>query len=150
VQNHVKLALKQSSFGMAVVSITRLRVRHWKYLPAFLIQALRSKYQAKSSPGSLAVSVLRDKDRAFWTRTVWTDETAMRAFMNSGVHRRGMPRLLEWCDEASVAHWVQDGTELPSWRDAYRGMREKGRRSRVNRPSEGQRRFEFPAPQTRA
>jgi hypothetical protein len=61
-----------------------------------------------------------------------------------------MPHLLEWCDEASVAHWVQDGADPPSWQEAYRAMREKGRRSRVNHPSEGHRRFEFPAPQTQA
>jgi hypothetical protein len=135
---------------MAFVSITRLRVRSWKYLPAFLIQALRSDRQAKRAAGSLSVSLLRDANRVFWTRTVWTDEAAMRSFMTSGVHGRGMLRLLEWCDEASVAHWSQEGTDPPSWRQAYQGMRENGRRSRVNHPSEAQRRFEFPPPRTAA
>jgi hypothetical protein len=46
-------------------------------------------------------------DRAFWTGTVWRDEGAMHSFMRSGVHRRIMARLAEWCDEATLAHWVQ-------------------------------------------
>jgi hypothetical protein len=133
---------------MAFVSITRLRVRSWKFLPAFLIQALRSDRQAKRAAGSLSVSLLRDANRVFWTRTVWTEEAAMRSFMISGAHGRGMLRLLEWCDEASVAHWGQEGTEPPSWQQAYQGMQEKGRRSRVNHPSEAQRRFEFSPPRT--
>ncbi len=131
---------------MAFVSITRLRVRSWRYLPAFLIQALRSARQARRAIGNVAVSLLRDADRVFWTRTVWTDEAAMRSFMTSGAHRRGMPRLLKWCDEASVAHWVQDDPEPPSWREAYQCMQQNGRRSRVNHPSEAQRRFDFPPP----
>ena|SRR5579863_1318882 len=132
---------------MAFVSITRLRVRAWKYLPAFLIQALRSARQAKRADGCLSVSLLRDAGRAFWTRTVWTDEAAMRSFMASGVHAQGMPRLLEWCDEASVAHWHQPSSEPPSWQQAHQRMLERGRRSRVNHPSTAQRQFLIPAPQ---
>ena len=78
---------------MPFVSITRLRVRRWRYLPQFLFQSFRAARQAKRAAGSLAVSVLRDADRAFWTRTVWRDEAAMRSFMQSGVHRRIMARL---------------------------------------------------------
>jgi heme-degrading monooxygenase HmoA len=77
---------------MPFVSITRLRVRSWRYVPVFLIQSLRAALQAKRATENLAVSVLRDADRAFWTRTVWRDEAAMRSFMQSGVHRRIMKR----------------------------------------------------------
>jgi hypothetical protein len=135
---------------MPFVSITRLRVRSWRYLPAFLFQALRAARQAKAASGSLAVSVLRDADLAFWTRTVWIEEAAMRSFMVSGTHRRVMPRLLEWCDEASVVHWVQDSPEPPSWPESHRRMQQEGRRSKVNHPSEAQRRFEIPAPRRTA
>src|SRR5215469_12990915 len=92
---------------MHFVSVTRLRVRSRRYMPGFLIQSLRSALQAKRAAGSLAVLVLRDADRAFWTCTVWLDEAAMRSFMQSGVHRRVMVRLPEWCDEAALVHWVQ-------------------------------------------
>ena len=78
---------------MPFVSITRLRVRRWRYLPQFVLQSIRAARQATRAPGSVAVSVLRDADRTFWTRTVWKDEAAMRAFMQSGAHRRVMARL---------------------------------------------------------
>jgi heme-degrading monooxygenase HmoA len=133
---------------MPFVSITRLRVRRWRYLPQFMFQSIRAANQAKRAPGSIAVSVLRDADRAFWTRTVWRDETAMRSFMQLGVHRRVVSRLPEWCDEAAVVHWGQDGKEQPSWAEAHRRLQGEGRRSRVSYPSEAQRRFEIPEPRT--
>ena len=131
---------------MPFVSITRLRVRFGRYVPVFLIQSLRAALQAKRSAGNLAVSVLRDTDRAFWTRTVWRDEAAMRSFMQSGVHRRVMARLPEWCDEAALVHWVQDADEPPSWAEAHRRLQKEGRRSRVSHASDGQRRFEIREP----
>jgi quinol monooxygenase YgiN len=135
---------------MPFVSITRLRVRRWRYLPQFLVQSIRAARQAKRAAGSLAVSILRDADRAFWTRTVWSDEAAMRSFMQSGVHRRVMARLPEWCNEAAVVHWVQDDKEPPSWAEAHRRLELEGRRSRVNHPTAAQRRFEIREPRTSA
>ena len=135
---------------MPFVSITRLRVRSWRYLPAFLVNAYRAARQAKRARGNLAISLLRDADFAFWTRTIWTDETEMRAFMLSGVHRRIMSRLPVWCDEAAVAHWLQDDLEPPSWPEACRRLRQDGRPSMVKYPSEAQRRFELPEPRTTA
>jgi hypothetical protein len=98
---------------MPLVSITRLRVRSFRYLPAFAVQAFRSARQAKNAPGNLAVSLLKDSHFTFWTRTLWSDEAAMRAFMIVGAHRHVMPHLLQWCDEAAVVHWVQDTVEPP-------------------------------------
>ena len=134
---------------MPFVSITRLRVRSFRYLPVFFIGSLRSAWQAKNAPGNLAVSLLNDSSLTFWTRTLWRDESAMRAFMLAGAHRRVMPRLLQWCDEAAVAHWVQDSTEPPSWQEAHRRLKEEGRASRVNHPSAAQLAFEIPPPSTR-
>ncbi len=131
---------------MPFVSITRLRVRSWRYLPAFFVAAFRSALQARRAEGNLAFSILRDARDTFWTRSVWTDEAAMRAFMTTGAHRAAMPKLLEWCDEAAVAHWTQDSDQEPSWEEAHRRMRREGRASKVNHPSEAHRRFDVPAP----
>ena len=73
---------------MALVSVTRLRVRLWRYLPAFLVQSFRVVRQAKRAEGNLAASVLRDANLAFWTRTLWRDEAVMRSFMGAGAHQR--------------------------------------------------------------
>jgi len=133
---------------MPFVSITRLRVRSFRYLPVFLIGAFRSARQAKNAPGNLAVSLLSDSNFTFWTRTLWNDERSMRAFMLVGAHRSIMPRILQWCDEAAVAHWLQDSLEPPSWQDMHRRLQQEGRASKVDYPSAAQSRFEVPPPKT--
>jgi hypothetical protein len=133
---------------MPFVSITRLRVRSFRYLPIFLIAAFRSARQAKIAPGNLAVSLLSDSNFTFWTRTLWSDERSMRAFMLAGAHRSIMPRLLHWCDEAAVAHWLQELPEPPSWQEAHRRLQQEGRASKVDYPSAAQLRFEIPPPKT--
>jgi len=75
-------------------------------LPEFLSQSFRAARQARNAAGSLALPVVRDTDRAFWTRAVWRDEAAMRSCMQSGIDRRIVARLPDWCDEATLAHWV--------------------------------------------
>jgi hypothetical protein len=72
----------------------------------------------------------------------------MRSFTQSGVHRRIMARLAEWCDEAALVHWVQDADEPPSWSEAHRRLQREGRRSRVSHPSEAHARFEIREPRT--
>ena len=59
----------------------------------------------------------------------------MRAYRNTDAHRRAMPKLLHWCDEASVVHWQQDGPGLPDMPEALRRMVVEGRLSKVNHPS---------------
>jgi len=133
---------------MPLVSITRLRVRSFRYLPAFLLGALRSAREVKYASGNLAVSVLSDANLAFWTRTLWTDERSMRAFMLAPAHRRVMPKLLQWCDEAAVTHWLQDSLEPPSWQEVHRRLQQEGRTSKVDHPSAAQQRFDIPPPKT--
>lgn len=128
-------SIAPASGGEVFVSLTRLRIRYRRYLPAFVTQSLRSALQARGASGNIAVSLLADRDRTFWTRSLWSDEAAMRAFMLSGVHRSAMRNLAAWCDEAAVAHWMQATAQLPSWEEAHRRMRGEGRRSKVNHPS---------------
>jgi hypothetical protein len=131
---------------MAFVSITRLRVRSWRYLPVFLLHAFRSTRQAKKADGLISLLLLRDANFCFWTSTVWRDEAAMRVFLLSGDHRRAMPHLLDWCDEASIVHWTQEMPDAPSWPEAHRRMQQQGRPSKVRHPSEAHLRFEVPPP----
>jgi hypothetical protein len=131
---------------MPLVSITRLRLRSWRYLPGFMAAAFHSIVQARRASGNLAVGTLREAGNVFWTRSLWKDEAAMRSFMESGAHRAAMPKLLEWCDEASVVHWTQDSAEAPTWKEAHRRLQRDGRLSRVKHPSKAHRRFEISPP----
>jgi hypothetical protein len=134
---------------MPFVSVTRLRVRSWRFVPVFFVQAFRSGRQAAAAPGNLATALLRDPQWTFWTSTVWTDEAAMRSFMMAGAHRSVMRRLLEWCDEASLVHWSQEQATLPTWSEAHRRLQGEGRLSKVHHPSPAHTAFEIPAPLAR-
>lgn len=130
---------------MAFISVTRLRLRSLRYLPPFLWHSFRSTRQARRAAGNLETRVRRAPDGAFWTLTAWADAKAMAAYRNSGPHKRAMPKLLGWCDEASVGHWEQESPALPDWTEAQRRMREVGRLSKVNHPSPRQRAGEIPS-----
>lgn len=134
---------------MSTVSITRLRVRSWRFLPVFLLHTVLSAWQVRKARGVQSATLLKDDWRTYWTRTIWTDEAAMRRFMISGNHRRAMPRLLDTCDEASVGRWNQDDATPPTWDEVHRRMQHEGRPSKVNNPSAAQAAFQFPTPQVR-
>jgi hypothetical protein len=131
---------------MAFVSVTRLRVRSIFFLPPFLVYALRSSRQAQRSTGFVGGRLLGDVRKVFWTLTVWTAAKAMEAYRTSGVHLAAMPRLLDWCDEASVTHWTQDSDAVPGWDEAYQRILKEGRSSKVNHPSAAHRAHEIAAP----
>lgn len=120
---------------MPLVSVTRLRIARARHLLPFYVDVFRSLRQARRAPGYLSGSLLRDRDRAFWTLTLWEDEASMRAYRNAGAHKDAMPKLFEWCDEASVTHWEQAGRELPSWEEAEARMRAQPRWTKLPRPS---------------
>ena len=118
---------------MPLAAITRLRVRRLRFVPLLVFHAFRSRRQADRADGCLAADVRTLGSRVFWTRTLWRDAAAMRAFMNSGAHRAAMPKLQHWCDEAAIMHWERD--TLPDWSEAEAQMRAAGRVSRVRHPS---------------
>ena len=73
----------------------------------------------------------------------------MKLFMVSGNHARAMPKLLEFCDEASVGRWNQDDVTPPIWDEVHRRMQHEGRRSKVKHPSAAHVAFQIPMPQLR-
>ena len=134
---------------MPVVSITRLRVRSWWYLLPFFLHARRSARQAAAAEGNLATGLLRDQRNTFWTRTVWSSEAAIKAFMQSGAHGDVMRKLLEWCDEAALVRWTQESPEVPVWEQAHERLQSEGRTSKVNHPSAAHKAYIIPPPKYR-
>lgn len=120
-----------------IVSLTRLRVRAWRYMPGFIWYTHQSKRQLVKSPGFVAGLLATAPSRVFWTTTVWTDEAAMKQYRDRDWHKRAMPKLLEWCDEASVARWAQDTPDLPTAAGMLDKMKVGGRTSKVRHPSPG-------------
>jgi hypothetical protein len=116
-------------------SVTRLRVKLARHLPAFLWNTFLTKQQVVHAPGFAGGRLLIDAHRTYWTLTVWETELAMKVFRGAGAHARVMPRLAEWCDEAAYTHWeVVDGA-VPAWPEAYERLAREGKLSRVTNPS---------------
>jgi hypothetical protein len=138
----VELAQNQTT----LVSVTRLRLRSIRYLPAFLWMSVLSSLQAKRSPGNLKVKLAKDANLTFWTLTAWENETMMRSYIKAGSHRQAMSKLVEWCDEASLVHWYQETSKLPTLKEAHRRMEIEGKIAKVNYPSSAQMLNQIPAP----
>ena len=135
---------------MIFVSLTRLRIRSIRLLPFFGLYAFRVVSQVKKAPGFQMGAFLTDRSWTFWTMTGWDTQESMRQFMTTGAHQKAMPRLLHWCDEASVAHWTQPDASLPSWTEADKRMRETGRISKVLHPSPQHATMSYRTPRTTA
>ena len=131
---------------MALISITRLRLRSWIYVLPFIVQALRIGRQARQADGNLGVNLFNDRRMTFWTATSWVSEDAMRKFMIAAPHGPAMKTLLTWCDEAALVHWTQESATLPSWPEAHARMQRDGRPSKVNHPSADHTAFRIPPP----
>ena len=132
---------------MALISVTRLRIRSFIYLPPFLWDTFKSIRQAERSIGFLGGRLLVNSNYVFWTMTAWKDEAAMNAFRAGGAHRKAMPKLLNWCNEAAVVHWTQESSEIPFWQAAHQRMAEEGKPSKVNHPTPDQASNRIPAPE---
>jgi hypothetical protein len=120
---------------MPFVSITRLRVRGWSYMLQFLWHTVASQRQVKRSPGFMQGALSTAQGRVFWTATVWSDEASMKRFRDAGGHKKAMPRLLDICDEASLAHWTQDSGAVPDAPAMLERMQAIGRTSKVRHPT---------------
>ena len=138
------------AFSLIFISLTRLRIRSFRFVPQFLLHTLRSLRQVKKAAGFQRGALLADRSWTFWTMTAWDSQESMRRFMTTGSHLRAMPHLLHWCDEAAVVHWEQLETSLPSWSEADKRMREGGRASKVQNPSPQHATLNYRAPRTRA
>jgi Domain of unknown function (DUF3291) len=133
---------------MVSIGLTRLRIRSFRFVPLFALHVLRSLSQLRRAPGFQRGALLADRRWTFWTMTVWDTPESMRRYMTTGSHKTAMPHLLHWCDEASVAHWEQRETTLPSWTEADKRMREDGRASKVRNPSPQHATLSYSAPRT--
>jgi hypothetical protein len=120
---------------MPFVSVTRLHLASRWFFPQFLFYSFTSAKQARRSPGFVTGWLSQDAEFGFWTSTVWDSLESMRAFRNSGMHMKVMPKLLRWCDEASFVHWEQPDASAPDMETAFDRLSRDGQLSKVHQPS---------------
>jgi len=120
---------------MPTFSVTRLRLRSVWYLLPFMLWASRSSKQATQTPGCLAIDARKTRGLTFWTRSLWKDEASLKSFMIGAPHRKAMPKLYGWCDEAAIGRWETQSDTLPGWAEAEQRLVSDGRLARVKAPS---------------
>lgn len=135
---------------MPFVSATRLRIRSWRFLPAFFLSTLGIRAELRRADGFLGGSLLADRNRTFWTLSVWQSADAMQRYILTGAHKRAMPKLVHWCDEASIVHWEQGTTAKPDWSEVNIRMRNEGRPSHLPNPSNSHLTMDFAEPRKRS
>ena len=133
---------------MPFVSLTRLRIRSVRFLPMFVVHMIATLRQVRRAAGFQGGALLADRNWTFWTLTTWEDQESMRRYMTTAARKSAMPHLLDWCDEASVSHWMQSERALPSWAEADDRMRTTGHASKVRYPSPQHANLAYAVPHT--
>lgn len=129
---------------MYFISVTRLRVRSFVYLPAFILANEASIKSIKKINGFLAGKELIDKHLTFWTVTVWESDLAMKYFRNNDPHKSAMRKLPDWCDEGAYVHWMQEDNNIPGWNFLYKKLMTEGKLTKIKRPSARQPDMNYP------
>jgi hypothetical protein len=119
-----------------IIAVTRLRFRSILFLPSAWWQIKKLQRCLEKAPGFLMGRLLADRNRTFWTMTMWKDIDSMRAFRNSRPHAAVIRKAAQWCDEACFVHWETQADELPGWDEAHRRLSESGKPSPLKFPSE--------------
>ncbi|MBD2695161.1 hypothetical protein [Anabaena catenula] len=120
---------------MAVLSITRLKLRSYSYLMTFLVQNEQVLKQIRQSEGFIKGKEMATVDLSMWTSTLWASEKLLKAFYLSGSHRQVMPKLNVWTSEAVSGHRESNTLELPSWYEVRDELDSIGHFIKLSHPS---------------
>ena len=131
---------------MAVIVVTRLRLKDPGLLDEFFVDAVAAIEQAQKSDGNLGADALADANNAWWSVSSWQGRDPMRAFVSSQPHQDIMSRLDHYCDEATFVDWEQPGAELPDWQTSYQHLVADGQVAELTSPSPANQTRAFPAP----
>ena len=125
------------------VSVTRLKLRRWYFLPIFLFINFFVIRKFRRAPGLIQGKVMVDYHLAFWTLSLWAQETDMRQFRNGPRHLKAMRKTPEWACEAVSYSWTRNTLDFPPWNEVCEKLKTLGKYSTLNHPSEAFKRREF-------
>lgn len=108
--------------GNYVALLSYLPLKNYlRVLPFFLYTAQVVK-QLAAAQGLVGYSLLaRPLSKRFWTLSAWTNEEALRAFVQYPPHIKIMTALALHMGKTEFTRWTVKGSELPlKWDDALR------------------------------
>lgn len=108
--------------AVMILAITRLRVRSFATLPAFLHLSGTAVDAACASPGFRDGLLFVERWRSFWTLTRWADGASLQAFVRSPAHAAAMRHLAALADEAASSHGDCTPDEPLDERRAHAGL----------------------------
>lgn len=108
----------------AVVMASHFKVRGFRHVLPFFIDALRVHRQVRRAEGAYGISlVARPVRREFWTLSAWRDQAALQAMVRTEPHRTVMKRHRPAMAESAFRFWTVPAGELPvTWDDALRRL----------------------------
>src|ERR1700730_18287935 len=133
-------------FIVAVIVVTRLRLKDPALLDAFFTDALAAIEQVQKSDGNLGVDALADANNAWWTVTAWQERRPMQSYVRTEPHRSIQSHLDRYCDEATFVDWEQDSPDLPDWPTDWGNLVADGQAAELTQPSAAHQTRDFPAP----
>ena len=120
---------------MPCVSITRLKLRHWWTVPAFLRAAGASASQLRDTPGFVDGYLAFNSGHVYWTVSLWASKKAMQSYRFADAHGEAMKKVPGWCSEAAVATLDLAVAAAPSPGEIVRLFEAHGRLSKVDKPT---------------
>ena len=135
---------------MAVIVVTRLRLKDPALLDAFFTDALAAIEQARKSDGNLGVNALADANNAWWSVTAWQERRLMHSYVRIDPHRSIQSHLDPYRDEATFVDWEQESPDLPDWQTNRQHLVADGQAAQLTQPSAAHQTRDFPAPMVAA
>jgi hypothetical protein len=131
---------------MAVIVVTRLRLRDPSLLDEFFTHAAAVLDQAMKSEGNVGADALAEAHDAWWSVTAWQQRAQMQAFIDAEPHLSTEGLLDHLCDEATFVDWEQDSPQLPDWQTSWRHLVADGYSATLTNESGANQTRTFPAP----
>jgi hypothetical protein len=131
---------------VAVIVVTRLRLKDPSLLNDFFAAAVALLEQAKNTNGNLGTDALAEANNTWWSSSVWASRDVMRGYVTTDPHPTMKEHLDEWCDEASFVDWEQESAELPGWEVGFEHLVADGYSADLTDASPANASRGFPAP----
>jgi hypothetical protein len=115
---------KPAATSDVVVMASRFRIRGFRHVLPFFVDAMRVLAQMRKAEGAVGISlVARPLRREFATLSAWRDRPALDAAVRGEPHRSVMRRQRAAMAESTFRFWTTPAASLPlSWEEADRRL----------------------------